>query len=131
VAARITPVEHRVLPVLKAKPFEVSVTARSASPEAAWLAWYLRELGREVDFDPESEPTESTVWTSEDLPQESRAIADLIEPAFGLRRRTQREFGVTFRRPVLIVSIFPMGTNNEEKRRKSVDHTPKRLRWIP
>lgn len=128
---RLASLDTHVTAVLRAKPFEVSITARPGLPEAAWLAWYLREMGHEVDFDTEFIPEETRVWTSEELPREYRAMAALVECAFRLRGKTESDIGIVFRRPLMDVSIAPMGTNDAEKQRKELDHTPKWLRWIP
>ena len=145
VASRLSGMESRFARTLKARPFDIVVRSRSGSPESAWLGWYLRELGHDVSFalqpdgdaDADSKlggndtPNGTTVWADDEFPQESKAIAELIERAFALKGRSVDTFGISFSNGGMDMTIVSKGTNEKDRDRKLLDHTPKWLRWIP
>jgi len=146
VASRLSGKKPRLALTLKAKPFDVVIRSRSGSPEAAWLGWYLRELGHDVSFALESDgdadgggklggidtPNGTIVWADDEFPEESRALAELIERAFALKEgRSLDTFGISYSNDGLDLTIVSTGTNKKDRDRKLLDHTPKWLRWLP
>ena len=140
VAKNLGPVEAQVLPILKATPVEVEIIAPPQSRCAAWLAWYLREAGDEVDcgvdrdlddeMDEEASREPWGTWVGFDgkVAEQGWAIVNLVQHAFALRSVEIDSVGVAMQGGSLHVDVRPMGTNDEEKEREAIDEIPRVLR---
>jgi hypothetical protein len=90
--ARLSALEPCLLPILKARPFEVDVESPPGTLEAAWLIAYLREAGVDVQWkssvvwcDPRpDEPSDTWISFNDTLAVQGRAIAEAIQCALDL-----------------------------------------------
>jgi hypothetical protein len=129
----MAPAAGRLLGVLKSKPVEVQITASPGSRSAAWLAWYLRAAGEEVDceVDPDEDGDERyDTWVSFDgkVGVQGRAIAEVLQRALRLWPEEADSLGARLAGGSMCVSIAPMGTNDQDKLRRAIHGIPRLLR---
>jgi hypothetical protein len=136
-AQRVAVVEPRFHAALRATPVEVELSDSTNTPNAAWLAWYLRKSGVEVDIEHheydddfafgEDANSDSYVSFNGEIGESGQAIADIVQSAFSRSVAEADSYGVTLNGGSLSVSVFPKGANDAQKEREAWDQIPRLL----
>ena len=127
VAATVT----TLLPVLKrGRPeFELSASGKGDRHVVAWLGWYLRQQGVDVDVDPPEISTEASVFYDEGLYQQAEAMATLASASFDTQAIARNGYSISLRPAAIDIQVLRHGAHEFVHRQRLENEMHRLLRW--